>query len=47
MSDSNPPARRSARRWAILLIAWLIGIPIGAIYLAMFFAMLYRWFGSN
>jgi hypothetical protein len=41
-----PATRRSAGKWVILLIAWVVGLGVWAVYIGMIVALVFRWFGT-
>jgi hypothetical protein len=41
MTEAEP---RSARKWAILLMAWAAGLCVFALYLGLMVYLVYRWF---
>jgi hypothetical protein len=38
------PPRRSAGKWVILLIAWVVGLGVWGVYIAMIVTLAFRWF---
>ena len=43
MSDA-PIQHRSFPKWAILFLAWIVGLCVWVLYLGMSIVLLYRWF---
>ena len=39
----NEAARRSAGKWAILMAAWVVGLAVFALYLALIVYLVYHW----
>jgi hypothetical protein len=52
---SGPEARadyvtadhRSARKWVMLCIVWIVGLGVWGLYIAMIILLVYRWFGGG
>jgi hypothetical protein len=39
-----PPRRRSAGRWILLIIVWIVGLAIWAVYIAVLVMVFFRFF---
>ena len=44
MEEQTIPIHRPLRKWVILWLAWLVGMGVWGLYLAMIFVLIYRLF---
>ena len=42
--DATPPNRRTLGRWFTLIVVWLLGLGVWAVYIAVLLLLFYRIF---